>query len=294
MFSRTSTTSYTENYSEKIAKVRKLIEDSDAIIIGAGAGLSAAAGLLYSGERFNKLFPDFIERYHLKDMYSAAFYQHDTLEEHWGYWSKHIYHNRYKAEINSTYNDLLKVVEGKNYFVITTNGDHLFILNNFDKKRLFYTQGDYGLFQCTVPCHKKTYDNKELITQMVHRQNDLKIPSELIPYCPLCAKPMTVNLRMDNTFVEDEGWHDANKRYDDFRKETFGKKVLFLELGIGYNTPSIIKYPFWQMTYDNKNATYISINLSEEKVPKEIINQSITIKGDICEVIRCLDTANLP
>ncbi len=286
MFSKIWTKNSTKSYSDKLAQVSTLLNDAEAVVIGAGAGLSASAGLLYSGERFERLFTDFIAKYKLTDMYSAAFYPHKSLEEHWGYWSYHIYHNRYAAELNSTYSDLLKLVQDKNYFVITTNGDHLFLKNGFDKQRVFYTQGDYGLFQCTVPCHKQTYDNHDIIMKMISEQKDLKIPSELIPYCPKCDAPMTVNLRMDNTFVEDDGWHRACARYTDFIETHMSKKVLFLDLGIGLNTPSIIKYPFWKFTYQNKLANHVSINTEIFEVPKEIEKQSISIIHDIGDTIR--------
>ncbi len=285
MFLKKSTTQSTETYLAKMNRVRELIEDAESIVIGAGAGLSAAAGLLYSGERFKNLMPEFIEKYNLSDMYSAAFYPHKTLEEHWGYWSRHIYHNRYTAEIDSTYENLFNLVKDKNYFVITTNADHLFLLNSFEKSRLFYTQGDYGLYQCSVPCHKETYNNRDSIFEMVEKQKDLKIPTELIPYCPKCGETMTVNLRVDSTFVESEGWHLADERYQSFLKKNLGKKILFLELGIGYNTPGIIKYPFWQMTYTSKNANYVCINLDETSLPKEIEKKGIIINGDISKVM---------
>ncbi len=285
MFSKIKTTSSIDNYSEKISKIQQLIKNADAVIVGAGAGLSASAGLLYSGVRFETLFTNYIERYNLRDMYSSAFYPHNSLEEHWGYWCKHIYHNRYAAELNTTYPNLQDLLQDKNYFVITTNGDHLFLLNGFEKERVFYTQGDYGLFQCSVPCHQKTYDNHQSIIDMLENLEDLKIPSSLIPYCPVCGKPMTVNLRMDDTFVEGEGWNKALKHYQAFIENTSGKNVLFLELGIGYNTPAIIKYPFWRMTYQNKNASYVCINLENETVPQEIKNRSILMTDDIGKVI---------
>ncbi len=285
MFSKKSTSSSTEDDWAKIRKLKERVGTADAVIIGAGAGLSAAAGLLYSGERFQRLFPAFIQRYQLTDMYSAAFYPHKTPEEHWGYWSMHIYHNRYRAEIDDTYRNLLDLVKDKNYFVITTNGDHLFRLNHFEKERLLYTQGDYGLFQCSVPCHKQTYDNHDQIMEMVAQQKDLKIPTELVPRCPKCGQPMTVNLRMDETFVEDEGWHKAMERYQDFLKAQAGKTVLFLELGVGYNTPTIIKYPFWQMTYRNPKAHYACLNLTEEQIPDEIASQSTMVEGDLSKSI---------
>ncbi len=285
MFSKKKTTLSTENCSERIDKLKKAINDAEVIIIGAGAGLSSSAGLLYTGERFKRLFADYIKQYDFKDMYSAAFYPHKTLEEFWGYFSKHIYYNRYEQTLNDAYSNLFKLVTGKDYFVITTNVDHIFQKAGFDKERLFYTQGDYGLFQCSLPCHNKTYDNMEIIYEMVERQRDFKIPTELIPYCPKCNRPMTTNLRKDDTFVEDEGWNNALVRYENFIKKNAQSNLLFLELGVGFNTPSIIKYPFWQMTYNNKNALYASINDKEPVCAKEIEDKSILIQGDIGSVL---------
>lgn len=285
MFSKNSTIKSTEDFSPIIHEIKRILDEADAIIIGAGAGLSTSAGLEYGGERFQKLFPEYIEKYNLTDMYSAAFYEHETLEEHWGYWCKHIYHNRYAPKLNDTYERLFELIHDKNYFVITTNADHLFIANGFDKNRLFYTQGDYGLFQCSVPCHSKTYDNKKTIMKMIKNVEDLKIPTELIPRCPKCNEPMTVNLRKDDTFVEDEGWQKALYRYEDFLSQNAGKKIVFFELGIGGNTPSIIKFPFWKMTYENENANYICFNLNQAICPIEIEHQSICLNGDIKNLI---------
>lgn len=285
MYSNKSTIPYTMTSYDKL---QELIENADAIIIGAGAGLSSSAGLEYGGERFKKLFPEFIKQYHLTDMYSSAFYPFESLEQYWGYFSKHIYHNRYTSVVNSCYDDLLQLVQDKNYFVITTNADHLFIKSGFDKQRLFYTQGDYGLFQCSKGCHNKTYDNKEIIYKMVDKQKDLRIPTNLIPYCPVCGNPMDVNLRKDTTFIEDEGWNLAHNRYQDFLKQNKHTKVVYLELGIGYNTPSIIKYPFWLNTHQNKHANYVCINTFDCNCPKEIKHQSLCLEANIKEVFSYL------
>ncbi len=281
MFSKKSDKAMSDDYAVKIKKLKDVLAGCDAVVIGAGAGLSTAAGLLYSGERFERLFADFIEKYHFTDMYTAAFYQHETLREHWGYWCRHIYHNRYHAQLNNVYPELLSLVRDKDYFVITTNVDHLFRLNGFEKQRIFYTQGDYGLFQCSVPCHKKTYDNEKIVHEMVEKEVNLQIPQELVPYCPVCKEPMVVNVRKDGTFVEDEGWNKAADRYERFIRKHRGKNVVYLELGVGYNTPSIIKYPFWQMTYQNKNATYVCVNADDVYVPDEIKDRSICIKESI-------------
>ena len=288
MFSKILTKKSMRDYSlnNKTENLRQAVDNADAVVIGAGAGLSTSAGFTYSGERFDRYFSDFAAKYGFKDMYSGGFYPFESLEEHWAYWSRYIYINRYMDASKPVYENLLKLVQDKDYFVLTTNVDHCFQKAGFDKHRLFYTQGDYGLFQCSKPCHNKTYDNEELVCRMVKEQGkDMKIPSELVPRCPVCGAPMTMNLRADNTFVEDEGWHKAAGRYDDFIHRHKGMKMLFLELGVGYNTPGIIKYPFWQMTVENPDATYICINAKDAVVPVELEYQSVCIEDDIGEVM---------
>lgn len=270
---------------KQIERLSQQLASSDAIVIGAGAGLSTSAGFTYTGERFVHYFPDFIAKYHFSDMYSGGFYLFDTLEEHWAYWSRYIFCNRYLDAPKPVYQELLSLVQDKDYFVLTTNVDHQFQKAGFDKYRLFYTQGDYGLWQCMEPCHQKTYDNEEAVRRMVAEQRDMRIPTELVPRCPVCGKPMTMNLRSDNTFVEDEGWHRAAERYDDFLRRHDGLKVLYLELGVGANTPVIIKYPFWKMTYANQNSTYACINFEEAFAPPEIRGRSICINADIGNVL---------
>lgn len=276
------------NCSQQLKNLANHIKECEAIIIGAGSGLSSAAGLTYSGERFNKYFSDFINKYHLTDMYSAGFYPYESLEEYWAYWSRHIYYNRYIDAPKDTYQKLLQLVKDKDYFVLTTNVDHQFQKAGFDKKRLFYSQGDYGLWQCSKPCHQKTYDNKEIVEKMLLQQKDLKIPSSLIPYCPKCGAFMTMNLRCDQTFVQDEGWYQGQFRYNDFINKHRDLKIIYLELGVGQNTPVIIKYPFWNYTNSNKKATYVCINYGESFCPDEIKKQVILINGDIDQVINDL------
>lgn len=302
MFSRMRITKSTGNYSDNINKLKTALSDADAIVIGAGAGLSTSAGFVYNGDRFEKYFPDFAVKYRFADMYSGGFYPYVTQEEFWAYWSRYIWVNRYMAAPKPVYEELFRLVKDKDYFVITTNVDHCFQKAGFEKKRLFYTQGDYGLFQCSEPCHGKTYENEEMIRAMVLSQgwvigenNELvlpkgmtlkmAVPTQLLPVCPVCGKPLTMNLRSDNKFVEDEGWHQAAERYETFLR-TRGGKVLFMELGVGYNTPVIIKYPFWQMTAKNPAAVYACINYGEAVCPEQIRGQSICIDGDIGKVIR--------
>ena len=296
-----------ENISnEEITKLHEILDSAECVVIGAGAGLSASAGFSYSGERFKKYFSDFEAKYHFHDMYSGGFADFCSLEENWAYWSRFIYINRYLDAPLPVYEKLLELVRGKDYFVITTNVDHGFQKAGFDKKRLFYTQGDYGLFQCCVPCHKKTYGNEEIVKKMLILQgfrfkdsenkkdgeiifpkNPLKmeIPSELVPHCPVCGKPMSMNLRCDGTFVEDDGWHEAERRYQDFLEKHKNARTLFLELGVGKNTPGIIKYPFWNLVHQNKNAFYASLNMEKKEIPIEIKARSVLIKGDIFRTI---------
>jgi len=285
MFIKNQTTKYTKNYWEQIKEVTQLINNADAIIIGAGSGLSTAAGFTYSGKKFQDYFSDFIDVYGFHDMYSAGFYPYASLEEYWAYWSRHIYYNRYDQPAGEPYLELLELVKDKEYFVITTNVDHRFQVADFDKERLYYTQGDYGLFQCSKACHQKTYDNEKEIRQMIKLQKNMRIPSELIPHCPVCGAPMTTNLRIDDTFVQDQGWHQAKKNYENFLTQYRNKKVLYLDLGVGNNTPGIIKYPFWRMTYENNKSNYVSINLESMPIVKEIEEQSIGLVYDIKKVI---------
>lgn len=276
---------FTKESLDKINILRSAINVVDAIVIGAGAGLSTSAGFIYSGKRFHDNFSDFEQKYGFHDMYAGGFYDYPTMEEYWAYWSRYIVINRYTEPPKSVYNELYELVKDKNYFVLTTNVDHCFQKSGFDKNRLFYTQGDFGLFQCSVPCHNGTYDNEKIIRCMLDEQKDMKIPSKLIPYCPVCGKPMTLNLRSDDRFVEDKGWYEACERYENFIRQHKDKRVLFLELGVGGNTPSIIKYPFWRFTINNSHAIYACINYGEAYCPKEIEKQSICLNDDIGEVI---------
>lgn len=285
MFSKIGTKKSTENYSQQIEQFQIALKQADAVLIGAGSGLSTSAGFTYSGERFQKYFKDFAEKYGIRDMYSGGFYPYSSLEEYWAWWSRHIYYNRYVDIPKPIYQKLLEIVKDKDYFVLTTNVDHCFQKAGFDKKRLFYTQGDYGLWQCSNACHQKTYDNEEIVLQMLKEQKDMRIPSALIPHCPVCGEPMTMNLRCDNTFVQDEGWYAAQNRYADFLRRHKGLKILYLELGVGANTPGIIKYPFWKMTAENPQAVYACINLGETCAPSEIRNRSICINADIGEIL---------
>lgn len=273
-------------FSQRIDRLRLALDKADAVVIGAGAGLSASAGLAYSGERFERYFGDFIEKYGIRDMYAGGFYPFETPEEYWAWWSRHILVNRYEKAPGPVYEDLLALVRDRDYFVLTTNVDHQFQMAGFDKKRLFYTQGDYGLWQCSGPCHQATYDNEETVRRMAAEQRSMRVPAELLPRCPRCGRPMDMNLRCDGTFVQDEGWYAAAGRYEAFLRRHGRLRVLFWELGVGMNTPVIIKYPFWRMTAGNPNAVYACVNDREAYAPGEIAERSICIQDDIGQVLR--------
>ena len=303
MFSPTIITPRTSkrDQAKQIDRLRDALNTADAVIVGTGAGLSTSAGFTYSGERFTRYFALWQKRYGVYDMYSAGFYPYATLEEFWGFWSRNILVNRYMDPPKPVYEDLMAQLRGKDYFVLTTNVDHCFQKAGVDKQRLFYTQGDYGLLQCSTPCHTRTYDNEEqmramcsavdekIANQMVagvpSSELDLSIPTELVPRCPRCGEPLTTNLRCDDSFVEDEGWHAAASRYADFQRRHAGIRTLYLELGVGGNTPGIIKYPFWQATAKNPQATYACVNFGEACAPSTIEHQSILINGDVGEVL---------
>ena len=302
MYLKNVTTKSTRSYLEDIKLLKEKIESVDAIVVGAGAGLSTSAGFIYNGETFKKYMFDFIKEYGITDFYSGGFYPFPTKEIMWVFWSRNIYVNRYLDAPKNTYKKLLNIVKDKNYFVITTNVDHQFQKAGFDKKRLFYTQGDYGLFQSVNKNNKKTYDNEEIVYKMLEAQGFVKnekgiydipnnsninmsIPTELIPKCPDDGSNMTLNLRADDNFVEDEGWRKASIRYSNFIDSIKNQKVLYLELGVGMNTPVIIKYPFWNMVLENKNSTYACINYNEAFCPDEIVDRSIIINEDIDKVL---------
>ena len=295
----------TRTQEENINILKQEINSAQAIVIGAGAGLSTSAGFTYSGERFEKYFFDFAKEYGITDMYSGGFYPFPNKETFWAWWARHIYYNRYVPAPKPVYNMLFDIVKDKNYFVITTNVDHLFQNSEFDKSRLFYTQGDYGLFQSVNPLIRKTYDNETMIMNMMSAQGFVKddtgtfqvpqdknismqIHTDLIPKCPDDGSDMTMNLRSDNSFVEDDGWKKASENYSKFLAKYKDIHILFLELGVGMNTPVIIKFPFWQMTAQNPKAVYACLNYNQAYCPKEIETQSVCINADIFNVLKKL------
>ncbi len=305
MFINRKTTTFTGKYSDNIRRLQEVLRETDAVLIGAGSGVSTSAGFTYSGKRFADYFQDFGEKYGFSDMYSGGFYPYETLEEFWAYWSRFIFINRYMDAPKPVYEDLYELVKDRDYFVLTTNVDHCFQKAGFDRHRLFYTQGDYGLFQCSGPCCQKTYDNESVIRRMVEAQGyvisesgtlslpegtvpEMAVPSELVPYCPKCGRPMSMNLRSDDSFVEDEGWHRAAGRYSDFLRRHRNGKVLLLEAGVGFNTPTIVKYSFWRMAYEWEKAVYACLNYEEAFAPDEIKKKSICINGDIGAILNQL------
>lgn len=291
--------------AENLRWLKKEIETADAIVIGAGAGLSTASGLTYSGERFDRYFFDFARKFGIQDIYSGGFYPFPDEETRWAWWARHIYFNRYIDPPKPVYQNLLSLVQNRDYFVITTNVDHQFQRAGFDKTRLFYTQGDYGLFQTVGGKSGRTYDNEAWVMEAMASQGfvlneagvfhvpegrsiSMRIPASLIPKCPEDGSDVTMNLRSDDTFVEDVGWCQASENYARFLSQHEGDHVLYLELGVGANTPVIIKYPFWAMTAENPRAVYACLNYSDVFCPKQIESRSICIDGDTGDVLQDL------
>lgn len=278
----------TSDFSASVAALERAVNECDAICVGAGAGLSTSSGLVYDGPRFERLFGDFARRYGIRDMYTGGFYPFSTPEELWAWWSRHIWYNRYEREVGPAYEVLMGILTGRDHFVLTTNVDHCLQDAGVEHSRLFYTQGDYGLWQCSVPCHRRTYDNRDQVERMFAEQSDMRVPSELVPLCPVCGEPMTMNLRADGTFVEDAGWHAAAARYDAWLAAHATGRVLYLELGVGANTPGIIKFPFWQRVAANPRATYACVNLGEAYVPPELRERSVSVDADIAQALATL------
>ena len=302
MFEEFRRTRKAESQEENLARLRTALQEADAVVIGAGSGLSTAAGYTYAGERFEKYFSDFREKYGITDIYSGGFYPYHRLEEYWAWWSRHIWVNRYAPIPKDTYAELYRLVEDKDYFVLTTNVDHCFQRAGFDKRRMFYTQGDYGLWQCSLPCHDKTYDNEDTVRQMLISQGYsisenkelllpedvtpmMAVPTELVPRCPRCGERMEVNIRKDRYFVEDEQWRKERERYEKFLNEVKDRKIVFLELGVGFNTPTIIRLPFEKMVASLPSATLVRVNLSYPELMAKIENKSVVIADDIGKTI---------
>jgi len=281
-----------EPYEEQINRAAEYINEAEVVLIGAGSGLSAAAGLTYSGERFQENFKEFIKKYGVKDMYSAGFYPFPSEEERWGYWSKHVDMNRITPPALPLFQKLFGLVKAKIYFVITTNVDHQFHKAGFDETKIFATQGDYGYIQCARACHKKTYNALKLFDQMNRIRKDCKVPSYIVPKCPVCGGSMAMHLRCDQYFVEDESWHKSADAYGKFLSAHLkGKKVVLLELGVGFNTPTIIRFPFEKMIHDYCNLTMIRLNLDEAFVPESFEKRIVGINDDIVKSLSSISKA---
>lgn len=277
-----------EEYNSSILQAKQAIKQADYIIIGAGAGLSTAAGLLYSGEKFKKDFKEFIEKYHFEDLYSASFYNFKTQEEKWAFFAKMIKLNRYNETPLKLYQELYEIVKNKEYFILSTNVDGQFYNSGFDRKKVFEIQGDYSYLQCENACHNKLYNNKELVEKWIHNTKNCKIPSNLVMKCPVCGGNMDMNLRKDENFVQDEHWYEMSQRYDEFLNKIQNKNVVLLEIGVGFNTPGIIRFPFEQMTANNLRTTLIRINKDYPSPMLEIENKTISFDEDTNKIIEDL------
>ena len=277
-----------EEYNLKISQAKQIIKQADYIIIGAGSGLSTAAGLLYSGEKFEKDFKEFIEKYHFKDLYSASFYEFETQEEKWAFFAKMIKINRYNEKPLNLYQELYEIIKNKDYFVLSTNVDGQFYNSGFDKDRVFEVQGDYSYLQCKKACHNKLYNNRELVEKWLENTKDCKIPSNLVMKCPICGGDMEMNLRKDINFVQDENWYRESNKYEEFLARAKNKNVVLLEVGVGFNTPGIIRFPFEQMVANNKKTSLIRINKDYPMPMLEIKNKTISFDEDTNKIIKDL------
>jgi len=273
------------DFETRLKQLASAIREADAIVIGAGAGLSAAAGLTYSGERFTENFAEYIAKYRMKDMYSAGFYPFKSQEAKWGYWSRHIHLNRHLPDAFDIYQKLKKAVDKKAYFVITTNVDYQFYKAGFDEQKIFAPQGDYGKWQCSTPCHETLYDNEDLITRMVSEQKNCLIPATLVPKCPVCGGTMEINIRIDQRFVQDDHWKNTARAYQDFMRSVHDKKVVLLECGIGFNTPSIIKFPFEQLAAQSPNVTLVRINRDYPEITNMEESRAISFSEDVALIL---------
>lgn len=268
-----------KNTMTNYSKIKDIINNADAIIIGAGSGLSTSAGINYSKKGFKEKFPELTKKYGMTDMYTSSFYDFKTEEEKWSYWAKHIDY-LYNIKATKTYKDLFSIVKNKNYFVITTNVDGQFLKAGFDKDKVFEVQGSLSKIQCAKACHNKLYDDLNLVNKMLKEDKNCKIPSNLVPTCPVCHGKMEVNLRKDEYFIEDDYWHAHSNNYATFVHENKDKNLVLLELGVGFNTPSIIRFPFEQMTQEFKQATLIRINDKHINTAFDLKDKAIFIKDD--------------
>ncbi len=276
------------DYERRIQKAKKAIQNADRILIGGGAGLSDAAGLKYSGKRFTDHFEPFIQKYGFLDLYTSSFYPFETQEERWAYWAKHISLNRYDTPATELYKTLFRLVRDKEHFVLTTNVEHQFVKAGFSQERVFAVQGNYGLFQCELGCHNVLYENESQICAMIANTRDCRVPQSLVPKCPVCGGEMDANLRHNEFFVQDENWYRAEQNYLAFANACPGQRTVYLELGVGFNTPGIIRYPFEQMTYQSESARLIRINRDYPGGFKENASKTIPFSEDMPEILEAI------
>lgn len=260
---------------DALERVSAALAKTPAVLIGGGAGLSAAAGIDYSGDAFRRAFADYIARYGFSDLYSSGFYPFPTEAERWAYWARHVDYAAVKPPAMPLYVRLLELVRGKEYFVITTNVDAQFEKAGFAPERLFAVQGDYREMQCANACHRKVYSNLDAVQRILETTQDLTIPAGSVPRCPVCGGRMEMHLRIDEHFIEDEKWHRAARRYEEFLAGHAKGETVLLELGVGFNTPTIIRYPFEELAFFNRGALLVRLN--RENIPLRLPIQSRTV-----------------
>ena len=270
-----------------IEKARVTLAKAERVLIGAGAGLSTAAGLTYSGGRFRRYFSSFIERYGMTDMYSAGFYPFPTDADRWAYWAHHAWVNCLGVGATSLYRQIFTWVQSRDYFVITTNVDKQFEKAGFESTRLFETQGDYAHIQCAQGCHSKIYEN-ETVFRAIEEDTEwgkrTRVMDEfLLPRCPVCGGRMGMHLRCDNTFIQTNAWYEAKARYDAFVAEMLEKPTVLLELGVGWNTPVWIRMPFERLSVA-LDIPLVRMNFGESYVDPSIL-KGVGVDGDIAQLL---------
>lgn len=276
------------SYKKRLEQAKRALEGAEYVLLGGGAGLSAAAGITYSGKRFTEHFEPFINKYGFTDLYTSSFYPFRTEEENWAYWAKHISINRFEIGATRLYEDLFQLVKEKEYFVISTNVESQFVKAGFPEDKVFEIQGDYSYLQCEKGCHDTLYYNEAVVKEMIEQTRDCRIPTDLVPKCPVCGGRMDVNLRKNGYFVQDEKWYESERRYKEFLSSTTEERIVYAELGVGFNTPGIIRYPFERMTYNNVNATLIRFNLEHPEGAPENKFRTIAFTEDMQKIVRDL------
>ncbi|GAB6393686.1 MAG: NAD-dependent protein deacetylase SIR2 family [Treponematales bacterium] len=294
MSSPNKTSAYTARYWDSIRQASRVIQNTDCVLAGVGAGMTAAGGLCYADTALaEKWYPEYVALGKKSILEIMSDFWPTTINDHnaaafWGFWVRHIYHLRYEPDALPPYRALFSIIGGREHFICSTNVDGQLEKAGFDRKKIFAPQGDYALLQCRKPCSQRVFDNKSMIeTCLANMASPFEIREADIPRCPVCGDFLIPNLRCDARFVEAPHlWN--TRQYEAFIQDARGKRLVLLELGVGFNTPGIIRFPFESITAQFARAILIRVNLSDAAVPEEIQEKSIVIQDDIAAVLNRL------